>query len=296
MRAMTAFRAADAARSGTSLRLALAARLADWAGTTGIYRGANPAEGAILTYWIKEDTGEPVKIAVEGPGERPVANLTGSSHVGLNRINWDLMPSKDVLTEYGGEGKKFVAPGEYKLTLKYGKAKSEQRLKVEIPAGWRRGEDEAAHPLHGRVAPTQEAGGAPRQLRLIPRTAPSTVTGRQRTASASRSAGIAVERLPPRHHPPAPGGAAIAIEPGIHRIHRDESRGLARSTRPPGRRATSALPAVASATSSPSVSARSPRAEARFESASRAPASGLSLPRPIRTPAARRAATSAVCP
>ena len=108
---------------------------ADWAGTTGIYRGANPAEGAILTYWIKEDTGEPVKIAVEGPGERPVANLTGSSHVGLNRINWDLMPSKDVLTEYGGEGKKFVAPGEYKLTLKYGKAKSEQRLKVEIPAG-----------------------------------------------------------------------------------------------------------------------------------------------------------------
>jgi len=76
-----------------------------------------------------------VKIAVEGPGEKPVANLTGSSHAGLNRINWDLMPSKDVLTEYGGEGKKFVAPGEYKLTLKYGKAKSEQRLKVEIPAG-----------------------------------------------------------------------------------------------------------------------------------------------------------------
>jgi len=108
---------------------------ADWAGTTGVYRGANPAEGAILTYWIKEDTGEPVKIAVEGPGEKPVANLTGSSHAGLNRINWDLMPSKDVLTEYGGEGKKFVAPGEYKLTLKYGKAKSEQRLKVEIPAG-----------------------------------------------------------------------------------------------------------------------------------------------------------------
>jgi len=108
---------------------------ADWAGTTGIYRGANPPPGALLTYWIKEDTGEPVKIAVEGPGEKPVANLTGSSHAGLNRINWDLMPSKDVLTEYGGEGKKFVAPGEYKLTLKYGKAKSEQRLKVEIPAG-----------------------------------------------------------------------------------------------------------------------------------------------------------------
>jgi photosystem II stability/assembly factor-like uncharacterized protein len=108
---------------------------ADWAGTSGIYRGANPPEGAILTYWIKEDTGEPVKIAVEGPGGRPVANLTGTSRAGLNRVNWDLMPTKDVLTEYGGEGKKFVAPGEYKLTLTYGTAKSEQRLTVEVPPG-----------------------------------------------------------------------------------------------------------------------------------------------------------------
>jgi hypothetical protein len=40
-----------------------------------------------------------------------------------------------VLTEYGGEGKLFVAAGEYKLTLTYGKAKSEQRLTVEVPAG-----------------------------------------------------------------------------------------------------------------------------------------------------------------
>jgi hypothetical protein len=108
---------------------------ADWAGTTGIYRGANPPEGAILTYWVKEDSGEPVKIAVEGPGGRPVANLTGASRAGFNRVTWDLMPSKDVLTEYGGEGKLFVAPGEYKLTLTYGKAKSEQRLTVEVPAG-----------------------------------------------------------------------------------------------------------------------------------------------------------------
>jgi photosystem II stability/assembly factor-like uncharacterized protein len=108
---------------------------ADWAGTTGIYRGANPPEGAILTYWIKEDTGEPVKIAIVGPGERPIANLTGSSRAGLNRVTWDLMPSKDVLSEYGGEGKKFVAPGDYKVTLKYGKAKSEQRLEVEVPPG-----------------------------------------------------------------------------------------------------------------------------------------------------------------
>jgi photosystem II stability/assembly factor-like uncharacterized protein len=108
---------------------------ADWAGTSGIYRGANPPDGAILTYWVKEDSGEPVKIAILGPGERPVANLTGSSRAGLNRVTWDLMPGKDVLTEYGGEGKRLVAPGEYKVTLTYGKAKSEQRLKVDVAPG-----------------------------------------------------------------------------------------------------------------------------------------------------------------
>src|SRR5262249_53618720 len=51
----------------------------EWSGNTGVYRGANPPEGAILTYWIKEDTGDPVKIAIEGPGGKPVANLVGSS-------------------------------------------------------------------------------------------------------------------------------------------------------------------------------------------------------------------------
>ncbi|HEV7502376.1 MAG TPA: hypothetical protein VGQ33_20310, partial [Vicinamibacteria bacterium] len=51
---------------------------ADWAGTSGFYRGANPPAGAILTYWVKEDLAEPVKIAIEGPGGKPVAHLTGS--------------------------------------------------------------------------------------------------------------------------------------------------------------------------------------------------------------------------
>ncbi len=107
----------------------------EWAGTTGAYRGANPPEGAILSYWVKDDTGDPVKIAIEGPGDKPVANLTGSSRAGINRVNWDLVPTKDLLNEYGGEGKKLVPAGEYKVTLTYGKAKSEQTLKVEVVPG-----------------------------------------------------------------------------------------------------------------------------------------------------------------
>ena len=45
------------------------------------------------------------------------------------------MPTKDVLNEYGGEGKKFVPAGEYKVKLSYGKAKSEQTLKVDLAPG-----------------------------------------------------------------------------------------------------------------------------------------------------------------
>jgi hypothetical protein len=40
-----------------------------------------------------------------------------------------------VLTEYGGEESKFVRPGEYTITLDYGKAKATQKLTVEIAPG-----------------------------------------------------------------------------------------------------------------------------------------------------------------
>ena len=48
---------------------------------------------------------------------------------------WDLKLSKEFLTEYGGEGDKFVRPGEYEVTLTHGKTKQTQKLKVEIAKG-----------------------------------------------------------------------------------------------------------------------------------------------------------------
>ncbi len=106
----------------------------DWAGKA-VFRGENPPEGAQLTYFVKSYTGEPVKIAISVAGGPPVANLTGPGTPGLSRITWDLKPSKDLLTEYGGEGQKLVRSGEYTVTLTYGKAKHEQKLKVETAAG-----------------------------------------------------------------------------------------------------------------------------------------------------------------
>jgi photosystem II stability/assembly factor-like uncharacterized protein len=106
----------------------------EWAGGA-VFRGANPPEGALLTYWIKNYRGDPVKIAVKSASGVPVAKLTGPGAPGLHRVSWDLKPTKDLLTEYGGEGSLFVPAGEYTVTLTHGDDKDEQKLKVEVAPG-----------------------------------------------------------------------------------------------------------------------------------------------------------------
>ena len=100
------------------------------------FRGANPPEGAILTAWVREYTGEPVKLAITNALGQPVANLTLPGTPGLNRTSWDLRPTKDLLAEYGGEGSaKLVPPGEYEVTLTSGSVKQTRKLRVEIAEG-----------------------------------------------------------------------------------------------------------------------------------------------------------------
>lgn len=102
----------------------------------GVYRGANPPEGALLTVWIKEYTGEEAKISITNSAGEPVANLKLPDAPGLSRVNWDLRPTKDVLTEYGGDNpKKFVPSGDYTAELSYGKVKVKQNFHVEIAPG-----------------------------------------------------------------------------------------------------------------------------------------------------------------
>ncbi len=104
---------------------------ADWTGKAD-FRGENPPEGVILNFWLKSFTGEQVEIKITNASDQPVAKFKLAGTPGINRFNWDLKPTKDMLTEYGGEGQKFVRPGEYTLTLKYGKATATAKVKVEI--------------------------------------------------------------------------------------------------------------------------------------------------------------------
>jgi photosystem II stability/assembly factor-like uncharacterized protein len=106
----------------------------DWSGNA-VFRGANPPAGALVTYWIKRWTGTEAKLEVTDASGAVVANLTGSATPGLNRVSWDLRYTSDLLNEYGGEGRKYVRPGEYTVTLTYGSVKETQKVKVEVLPG-----------------------------------------------------------------------------------------------------------------------------------------------------------------
>lgn len=111
--------------------------LPGFADSTGkaIFRGENPPEGALLTFYLKTYTGEEAKIKIVNAAGQPVAKFKMAGTPGLNRINWDLRPTKDLLTEYGGEGQKFVPAGEYTITLSYGETTSTQKIQVTVEPG-----------------------------------------------------------------------------------------------------------------------------------------------------------------
>jgi hypothetical protein len=102
----------------------------------GIYRGQNPPEGALFTIWIKEFTGDEIKVTVTKSTGQPVANLKTPGAPGLTRLNWDLRPTKDVSVEYGGDDpKKLLPAGDYTAELTFGKMKMKQNFHVDLAEG-----------------------------------------------------------------------------------------------------------------------------------------------------------------
>src|ERR1700730_9634318 len=102
----------------------------------GIYRGQNPPEGALFTVWVREFTGDEIKIAVTKSTGEPVANLKTPGAPGFTRLNWDLRPTKDVSVEYGGDDPKRLLPaGDYTAELTFGKTKMKQNFHVDLAEG-----------------------------------------------------------------------------------------------------------------------------------------------------------------
>jgi len=107
----------------------------EWAGK-GVFRGENPPEGALITFWVKEYTGDPVTLTITNAADQPVAKLKPTAVPGLNRVSWDLKLTKDYINEYASRGtERFVPAGEYTVTLSRGKTKLKEKLKVTIAEG-----------------------------------------------------------------------------------------------------------------------------------------------------------------
>jgi len=107
----------------------------EWNGK-GVFRGQDPPEGALFTVWLKEFTGDEIKIAITNAVGTPVANLKSVGAPGMTRLNWDLRPTEDVLTKYGGDDpKKLLPSGDYTAELTFGRAKMKQTFHVDVASG-----------------------------------------------------------------------------------------------------------------------------------------------------------------
>ncbi len=112
--------------------------LPGWVSSDGntVFRGDNPPDGAILQYYVRAYTGDNVKVSITNAAGTTVANLSAPGTPGFGRIVWNLRPTSDLLTEYGGEGgDKFLPSGDYTITMSFGKLKQKQTLKVTIAPG-----------------------------------------------------------------------------------------------------------------------------------------------------------------
>ncbi len=103
-----------------------------------MFAAKNPAFGAYLDYFVREDSGDEVSLAVADSAGRVVRRLTGPSATGLHRVVWDLQtgePGDRIGRSESGQPE-FVRAGTYTVTLSYGKAREQkQPLVVEIEPG-----------------------------------------------------------------------------------------------------------------------------------------------------------------
>ena len=102
----------------------------------GWFKGENPAEGALLTVWIREYTGEKFTVSISNSRGQPVAKFEQKATPGLTRLNWDLRVAKDFRADYMGDGADRLVPsGEYTAELTFKDTKVKQTFKVTVEEG-----------------------------------------------------------------------------------------------------------------------------------------------------------------
>ena len=105
-----------------------------------IFRGENPANGALIDYWVRE-AGTSVELTVLDSAGRAVQTLKSTSTRGINRVVWNLRHAELPIRSGGGEDDDagpsattpgpLVLPGTYTVRLSVGGAAQQQRVIVK---------------------------------------------------------------------------------------------------------------------------------------------------------------------
>lgn len=98
-----------------------------------MFRASNPPMGARIDYWLRDRTDDKVSVAIVDAKGNAVRQLGGSGQAGMNRVVWDLQPDEpqrlpDRDADLGH--KNFVPPGEYTVTVSFGKKKATGKVTV----------------------------------------------------------------------------------------------------------------------------------------------------------------------
>ncbi len=97
----------------------------------------NPDFGAMISYYLKAEAKEDVKIAIQDSEGQKIRELKGQKDAGINRIAWDLRygapepPEGEAAARRFRARGPFVLPGEYKVTLENAGKEMTKTVKVD---------------------------------------------------------------------------------------------------------------------------------------------------------------------
>jgi photosystem II stability/assembly factor-like uncharacterized protein len=104
-------------------------RLSRYTGGAKLFRGANPAAGTVISYYLKTAPTTDVKIAISDYTGKVIRNITGTRDLGINRVQWNIRgnpPPRPANLPGGGGGGGFnqlftlgpqIEPGIYNVKL-----------------------------------------------------------------------------------------------------------------------------------------------------------------------------------
>jgi photosystem II stability/assembly factor-like uncharacterized protein len=101
-----------------------------------VFVGPNPPQGSIISYYLKEEVKEDVKIIIENKDGKKIREIKGPKEAGINRITWDLryepaaQPFRGEMSRWLRVKAPSVLPGEYKVALKVSDQEMTKTVKV----------------------------------------------------------------------------------------------------------------------------------------------------------------------